>query len=53
MLHATWQLYPAAMHGEVQFICPAMHGGGAKRATFEKNFETRSSLKYISNLGYK
>jgi len=53
MLHAMWQLYPAAMHSEVQFICPAMHGGGAKRATFEKIFETRSSLKYISNLGYK
>jgi len=21
----------AAMHGGVQFICPSMHGGGAKR----------------------
>jgi len=38
VLHATWQLYPAAMHGGIQFICPAMHGGGAKRASFKNIF---------------
>jgi hypothetical protein len=46
-----WQLYPAAMHGGLQFICPAIYGGGAKRAIFEKNFETELNLKYVSNLG--
>jgi hypothetical protein len=25
------------MHGGVQFNCPAMHGGGAKRVSFKKN----------------
>jgi hypothetical protein len=36
-LHATWHLHPTTMHGGVQFNCPAMHGGGAKRASFKKN----------------
>jgi hypothetical protein len=35
-LHATWHLHPATMHGGVQFNYPAMHGGGAKRASFKK-----------------
>jgi hypothetical protein len=50
-LHATWKLYPAVMHGGVQFICPAMHGGGAKRVSLKNNFETKSNLNYILNLG--
>jgi hypothetical protein len=37
LLHATWHLYPATMHGGVQFNCPAMHGGRAKWASFKKN----------------
>ena len=48
---ATWQFYPAAMHGEVQFFCPAMHGGGAKLASLKNNFKTGSNLKYVLNLG--
>jgi len=51
VLHAMWKLYPAVMHGGVQFICPAMHGGGAKWASLKNNFETGSNLKYILNLG--
>ena len=43
-----------AMHmpsGRVQCICPAMHGGGAKRPIFIKTFESVSKLKFVSNLG--
>jgi hypothetical protein len=36
-LHATWHLHPAIIHDGVQFNCPAMHGGRAKRASFKKN----------------
>jgi hypothetical protein len=45
MLHATWQLYSAAMHSGVQFICPSMHGGGAKRPSFKNIFEPGSNKK--------
>jgi hypothetical protein len=48
---ATWPLHPATMHGGVQCNCPAMHGGGAKRASFKKTFNSGSNLKYVSNLG--
>ena len=47
VLHATWQLYPAAIHDEVQFICSGMYGGGAKRASFKNIFETGSNLFQI------
>jgi hypothetical protein len=51
-LQATWQLDSAAMYGGgVQFICPAMHGGRAKRTSFENIFKYGSDPKYISNLG--
>jgi len=50
VLHATWQLYPAAMHGGVQFIWLAMYGGGAKRVSLKNIFETGSNLKYVFNL---
>jgi hypothetical protein len=39
------------MHGGVQFICPAMHGGGAKRTSFENIFKYGSDPKYVLNLG--
>jgi hypothetical protein len=50
-LHATWHLHPATMHGGVQCICPAMHGGGAKRVRFKKKFKPGLNLKFVSNLG--
>jgi len=48
---ATWHPYPAAMHSGVLCICPAMHGGGAKRPISENTFESVSKLKFVSNLG--
>jgi len=50
---ATWRPYPATMHGGVQCICPAMHGGGAKWPIFVKTFKSVSNLKFVLNLGYK
>jgi len=43
--------YPAAMHGGVQCICPAMHGGGAKRPRFTNTLQTGLNLEFDSNLG--
>jgi hypothetical protein len=48
---ATWDLYPATMHGGVQCICPVMHGDGAKRVRFKKKFKYELNLKFVSNLG--
>ena len=47
----VWHLDPAAMYGGVLFICPPMHGGEAKRTSFENIFEIGSNLKYVLNLG--
>jgi len=35
---ATSAVHPAAMHGGDLCICPAMHGGGAKRPRFANIF---------------
>jgi hypothetical protein len=48
---ATSDLYPATMHGGVQCICPAMHGGGAKRVRFKIFLKDGLNLKFVSNLG--
>jgi len=48
---ATSPVHPAAMHGGVLCICPAMHGGGAKRLRFVNTFQTWSNLYFVSNLG--
>jgi hypothetical protein len=50
---ATWDLYPATMHGEVQCICPAMHGGGAKRVRFKKKIQMRVKFKICFKFGLK
>jgi hypothetical protein len=39
------------MHGGIQFICPAMYGGGAKRTSFENIFKYGLDPKYVLNLG--
>ena len=45
------RVYPATMHGGVLCICPAMHGGGAKRPIFENFLITGLNLKFVLNLG--
>jgi hypothetical protein len=45
------RVYPATMHGGVLCFCPAMHGGGVKRPSFEIFFESVSKLKFVSYLG--
>jgi hypothetical protein len=40
------------MHGGVQFICPAMHGDGAKRVRFKK-IQTWVKFKICFKFGLK
>jgi len=48
---ATWRFNPATMHGGVQWFCPAMHGGEAKRPRFEKSLQTGLNLKFVLKMG--
>jgi len=48
---ATSPVHPAAMHGGVMCICPAMHGGGAKRPSFEIFFVNGLNLKFVLKMG--
>ena len=50
---ARWHLDPAAMHGGVLFIYPAMHSRGAKRTSFENIFETGIKFKICVKFGLK
>jgi hypothetical protein len=52
-LQATWQLDPAAMHGGVQFICPAMYDSGAKQTSFKNIFKYGPDPKIYFKFGLK
>jgi hypothetical protein len=52
-LQATWQLDPAAMHGGVQFICPAMYDGEVKRTSFKNIFKYGPDPKICFKFGLK